>query len=156
MDIQQLVQCQAGLQCSICHPTYEPIHVNTFCKNVVFHNHNEWCLINRQFIEEVKSRRQWAPYVRPSNDPIDVLELPKNNFEDVTTNNVFPPSNEPIYVTIAELVEEKTEASLNQSDFKIIIENDLQSDSQKINWSHRFCSLVGDKLRTFFTNILTF
>ena len=104
----------------------------------------------------MKSRRQWTPYVRPSNDPIDVLELPKNNFEDVTTNNVFPPSNEPIYVTIAELVEEETEASLNQSDFKIIIENDLQSDSQKINWSHRFCSLVGDKLRTFFTNILTF
>ena len=81
------------------------------------------------------------------------MELPKKNFEDVTTNNVLPPSNEPIYVAIAE--EEETEASLNQSDFKIIIENDLHSDSQKINWSHRFCSLVGDKLRTFFTNILT-
>ena len=152
MDSQksQIVQSQEDLQSSICHePSKETIYVNND-----FHNQTE----------KMKSPRQWTPYVRPSNEPRYVLglpSLPKQNWRIVGPNTieeeevVKSPSNEPIYVTIAEQADEETEASLNQSDFKIIIENDLQSDSQKINWSHRFCSLVGDKLRTFFTNILT-
>ena len=66
MDIQ-LARSQEELhQCSLWDPSNEPIYANGD-----FHSKNH------QFIEEVKSRRQWSPNVRPSNEPINVLGIPR-------------------------------------------------------------------------------